>query len=278
MPKRLLPYCLVIALTMALTTIFQPLAHIPALAQSGGCQTFKETGKTVCGRFLEYWQKSGGLAQQGLPLSNEFTEKSDLNGQTYTVQYFERAVFEKHPENTAPYDVLLSQLGTFRYKAKYPAGAPGQAANPTAPPQATQRPQPTPPVSKALTSENIVNIVRAAGLPIAEVTIYTAETDPNHLLGRPNQYVAKASWHDTRLPTPSDLQSIEVSDGGGIEVWPDAAGAQRRADYITSLGKGAAFLVEYDFVLGRTLLRVSKGLTPEQADAYKNALIAAGIK
>jgi hypothetical protein len=49
-------------------------------------------------------------------------EKSDLDGKTYKVQYFERAVFEHHPENPAPYDVLLSQLGTFRYKQKYPNG------------------------------------------------------------------------------------------------------------------------------------------------------------
>jgi len=35
------------------------------------------------------------------------------------VQYFERAVFEYHPENKGtPYEVLLSQLGTFRYRTK----------------------------------------------------------------------------------------------------------------------------------------------------------------
>jgi hypothetical protein len=63
------------------------------------------------------------LAQQGYPISDEFTEISDLNGQPYTVQYFERAVFEYHPENAGTaYDVLLSQLGTFRYKEKYPIG------------------------------------------------------------------------------------------------------------------------------------------------------------
>jgi hypothetical protein len=97
----------------------------PSSTQSyaqAGCQTFKETGKTVCGRFLEYWQKNGGLAQQGLPLSGEFTEVNDLNGKPYIVQYFERAVFEKHPENAAPFDVLLSQLGTFQFKRKYPGG------------------------------------------------------------------------------------------------------------------------------------------------------------
>jgi hypothetical protein len=47
------------------------------------------------------------------------TEKSPLDGKTYTVQYFERSVFEYHPENQPPYNVLLSQLGTFRYKQMY---------------------------------------------------------------------------------------------------------------------------------------------------------------
>jgi hypothetical protein len=83
---------------------------------------FKETGKTVAGRFLQYWAENGGVAQQGFPLSEELMEKSDLDGKTYRVQYFERAVFEYHPENKPPYDVLLSQLGTFRYKEKYPNG------------------------------------------------------------------------------------------------------------------------------------------------------------
>ena len=80
---------------------------------------FPETGHWVGGRFLDYWQRNGGLAQQGYPVSEEFTEVSDLNGKAYTVQYFERAVFEYHPENQPPNDVLLSQLGTFSYRARY---------------------------------------------------------------------------------------------------------------------------------------------------------------
>ena len=64
----------------------------------------------------------GPCRSRAIPISDEFLEKSDLDGKTYSVQYFERAVFEMHPENKAPYDVLLSQLGTNRYKAKYPGG------------------------------------------------------------------------------------------------------------------------------------------------------------
>jgi len=86
---------------------------------SPGVVFFPETGKHLGGRFLEYWQKNGGLPQQGYPISEEFEEKSDLNGKTYTVQYFERAVFELHSENQPPYDVLLSHLGTFQYREKY---------------------------------------------------------------------------------------------------------------------------------------------------------------
>ena len=67
------------------------------------------------GKFRAYWEQHGGLAQQGYPISDEFTEVSDLNGKPYTVQYFQRAVFELHPENAGtPYEVLLSQLGTFQ--------------------------------------------------------------------------------------------------------------------------------------------------------------------
>src|SRR3954471_9984667 len=79
----------------------------PASAQ-GDSRTFPETGKTVSGKFLVYWNSHGGLAQQGLPISDQMQETSLVDGKVYTVQYFERAVFEVHPENQAPYDVLLS--------------------------------------------------------------------------------------------------------------------------------------------------------------------------
>lgn len=107
--------------------LLSSLVAAGSLGQSNS-HNFTETGHTVSGVFWTYWQGHGGLAQQGYPISDEFTETSALNGKPYTVQYFERAVFEKHPENAAPYNVLLSQLGTFRYKALYGSGA---AATPT---------------------------------------------------------------------------------------------------------------------------------------------------
>ncbi len=111
-----------------LALVMPVLPSSPANAQAGS-RLFPETGKTVKGKFLVYWDTHGGLAQQGFPISEEIQEKSETDGKTYTVQYFERAVFEMHPENPAPNDVLLSLLGNFLYKKKYTSNAPGQQVN-----------------------------------------------------------------------------------------------------------------------------------------------------
>ena len=97
-------------------------------------RVFPETGHTVRGRFLQYWEDHGGLAQQGFPISDEQMEVSDTDGKPYLMQYFQRAVFELHPENPAPYDVLLTLLGTFAYAQRYGiAGAFAGQVNPTNP-------------------------------------------------------------------------------------------------------------------------------------------------
>jgi hypothetical protein len=94
----------------------------------GECQTFAETGQRVCGKFLTYWRNHGGLAQQGLPVSDAFFEKNAEppagDGKTHVVQYFQRARFEEHTENAAPYNVLLGLVGTEQYKAKYESQPP----------------------------------------------------------------------------------------------------------------------------------------------------------
>ncbi|PZR98723.1 MAG: hypothetical protein DLM69_08320 [Candidatus Chloroheliales bacterium] len=85
---------------------------------------FAVTGKTLGGKFIAYWEQHGGLMQFGYPLSNEFREVSELDGKSYSVQYFERAVFEYHPENQPPYDVLLSQIGRLHYEQKQKSAPP----------------------------------------------------------------------------------------------------------------------------------------------------------
>jgi hypothetical protein len=91
---------------------------------TGGCQVMPETGFAVCGAFLNAFHEHGlnldttktyseaeSLALFGLPISDAQTETLS-DGKQYLVQWFERARFEYHPENQAPYDVLFGLLGS----------------------------------------------------------------------------------------------------------------------------------------------------------------------
>lgn len=76
------------------------------VAANDDCTYFAPTSHNLCAPFVDYWRANGGLAIYGFPISEAFTE----NG--FTVQYFERARFEYHPENAGtPYAVLLGRLG-----------------------------------------------------------------------------------------------------------------------------------------------------------------------
>jgi hypothetical protein len=113
----------------------------------GDCITF-ETGHSVCGAILAAWQASGlefdgrpgasfdeSLALFGLPLSSPKPEL--IEGREYTVQWFERARFELHPENAPPFNVLLGLLGN--------EVRGGNQAQPIAPPAPQPSPSPAPP-------------------------------------------------------------------------------------------------------------------------------------
>ncbi|MFN8540386.1 MAG: hypothetical protein U0232_23275 [Thermomicrobiales bacterium] len=53
----------------------------------------------------------------GYPLTEEFTEVNPADGKSYTVQYFERARFEHHPEyGGTDYEVLLGTWGARRWR------------------------------------------------------------------------------------------------------------------------------------------------------------------
>ena len=79
----------------------------------------------VSGRFLQVWSSHGSdqanVYVNGLPLTDQRPEISMTDGKTYDVQWFERARYESHPENSAPFDVLLGLLGLAVHPADPPA-------------------------------------------------------------------------------------------------------------------------------------------------------------
>jgi sugar lactone lactonase YvrE len=102
-----------------MTRPFQPLMLLLGamlfLAPAAGARAqaqercFAETGYCIGGRIREYWEQNGGLAVFGLPLGPQ--EEQQIEGQALQAQWFERTRLELHPENQAPYDVLLGRIG-----------------------------------------------------------------------------------------------------------------------------------------------------------------------
>lgn len=84
-----------------------PMQAAMAPAESmPNCRFFPQTKHNLCGNFLTYWSKFGGLAIYGYPISETLTEHG------LTVQYFQRARFELHLGKVPQRDqVLLGLLG-----------------------------------------------------------------------------------------------------------------------------------------------------------------------
>lgn len=165
------------------------------------------------GVFLDYWINNGGTLQYGYPISDAFTERSQLDGQEHIVQYFERSVFEHQPENQPPYDVQLSLLGRFQFERKYPNGDPGLATTTPSPLPATT---PTPTHTSGATSATAAAATATftpTAIPTATHTSTPAFTiTPTHTAT--NTPIAT----DTAAP----IQQLLFSDGlesGSFSAW-----------------------------------------------------------
>jgi len=105
--------------------------------------------------------------------------------------------------------------------------------------------------------------------------VVTAANDSNRLLGRPGQYTSAAAFSDDRVPVDQRKPDpTSLDNGGKVEAFATADDAQRRAGYIEQLAKATPVAVEYDYVAGTTLVRVSKALTPDEAAQYQGSYSA----
>ncbi len=118
-----------------------------------------------------------------------------------------------------------------------------------------------------LNAEDVLNALKAAKLPIEKELVFTAENDPNKLLGRPNQYTGKASWNDKRVePLTADDRSMTV------EVFASGEDLENRRKYVEAIGKSMSPVAQYQYVHKNALLRLSHKLTPQQATDYEKVL------
>lgn len=116
-----------------------------------------------------------------------------------------------------------------------------------------------------LTANDYYTQLKDAGLTVDNAVAYTAENDPNELLGRPNQYTSKVNFADTTLEQEDENDPI----GGSIEAFENSEDVKSRKEYIDGIGESMPAFAEYSYVNGNALLRLSKKLTPEQAEKYE---------
>ncbi|MDN5293186.1 MAG: hypothetical protein PWQ91_410 [Eubacteriales bacterium] len=122
-------------------------------------------------------------------------------------------------------------------------------------------------------AEEVVKALKESGLPIGKVMVFTAENDPNSLLGRPGQYTSKVNFVDTRINEPVSDKDISVENGGSVEFFANKEDAKKRYEYVSAIAKsGPPMFVEYDYLVDKVLLRVSGKLTPQQAAEYEAKL------
>jgi N-acetylmuramoyl-L-alanine amidase len=104
----------------AVTASRRPFPGVAPFPDSEAQRYFPETGHSLSYGFLGYWRARGGADAFGYPISEELEEvNADGSGRSYTVQYFQRARFEYHPEQAGtPYEVQLGLLGDQALKDK----------------------------------------------------------------------------------------------------------------------------------------------------------------
>src|SRR5512136_317385 len=97
MRTRFLAAILLVMLTLAGT--------LAAQAQTSPSQYFPQTGHTVRGDFLRFFNANGKLEIFGYPLTEAFVENARQ------VQYFQRARMALYPDNPEARRVQLGKLG-----------------------------------------------------------------------------------------------------------------------------------------------------------------------
>ncbi len=84
----------------------------PLVSAGADRSYYVQTQHAVGGQLKKFFDQNGGTFIFGYPISEETIEPNPTDGVAYTVQWFERARFEFHPEfNDTPNAIELGQLG-----------------------------------------------------------------------------------------------------------------------------------------------------------------------
>jgi hypothetical protein len=182
-----------------------------AIQNSATRRYFAQTQQIVQYGFKEIWETRGGQPIFGLPLSGEITETTD-DGRVRTVQYFERARFEYHPDQPPGRRVLISALGRRL--------APRELLTPLAP----NAPPPGPltvTAGQAAQPSPTAGIVRELAPAAVNATIAPLAGTPGQtfILSPSNGFTAGETvsvWANPRGQTPLFVGRFRATSDGGL--------------------------------------------------------------
>lgn len=251
---------------------FEQYSHEEAVyaADNCGADWFEQSLKKA-----KSYLNSQAFSYEGLKkqlIFEKFTEEQAL----YGVENCEADWFEQATKKAASYlsnmsfsrDGLIKQLefdGFTNEQAVYGVDQNGYTENASV--SGEGKVEEPANISKPLpTSEELLKELKQKNSFLFEIQAFNEETDPNGSLGRPNQYISKADFSDSRVE-----QLGEYLCGGTIETFLTKEDCQGRADYLKTMSDpsmGVFGVNQYIYQYDRVLFRVDYDLTPEQAEEY----------
>jgi hypothetical protein len=113
------------------------------------------------------------------------------------------------------------------------------------------------PKSEVLKVDEVVKAFQAARLPLGQLEFFNANSDPDKLLGKPNQYTGKVFWQ-----TKKDMTH-------GIESFANEADLQTRKKFFET---DQRFSGDFLYTHKNILVHIHKDLLPETAAKYEQTL------
>jgi hypothetical protein len=108
--------------------------------------------------------------------------------------------------------------------------------------------------------DQVVKTFKAVNLPLGQLEFFTAKSDPEQLLGKPQQYAEKAIWRTTEKMVHT------------IEAFADEADLQARKTAVEAAAQAGTTPAEYVYVHKNILLRIHHEMLPVTAARFEYAL------
>lgn len=110
---------------------------------------------------------------------------------------------------------------------------------------------------EVLKVDEVVKVFQKANLPLGQLEFFVEKSDPEKLLGKPNQYTGKVFWQ-----TKKDMTH-------GLESFSSDEDLQARKRYFEADKKTAG---DFFYVHKNILVRIHKDMLPETAAKFEQAL------